>query len=970
MRKQVVGRVLVLLISALQMCAGADEQVRFERDVLPVLSSRCFACHGPDAEQRQANLRLDQEQDIRREHAGGMPVIAGDPASSVLIQRVDSTDPDLLMPPPESGQSLTVEERKVLRLWIQQGAEWGLHWSFRPQVRPAVARSGAAAIDELVRRQINARGLQMSRLADPYRRVRRLYLDLIGLPPTPAEADAFAADPSPEHWEQLVDSLLQRPQFGEHWARMWMDLARYADTKGYEKDRGRTMWPWRDWLIGQLNADRPLDELTQELLAGDLLPDASAEQRLATAFHRNTMTNDEGGTDNEEFRTLAVKDRVDLTMQVWMGLTAGCAKCHSHKYDPLSQREYYGLYAIFNQTADADRPDDAPLLDVQGGVEEQQAGQLQESVLALRRQLRQLQRQLDPAESERWKFPIPTLAEADGGAVCSVDAAGVISVSGPSPAENDYTIHLQLAAGVLSGIRIQALVPEGAGDPGVGRNATDPNFVLSELEVAVADSGNAFQPLQIAHANADFSQEGWPIAAAFDGDLKSGWAISPRQRETHAAVFVLSRPLHVTSDSKLQLVLRQRYGRSLTLGQFRISVTSAAAAEFAGDVISPAVRDVQQQLADTEQKLKQLHTGVPRVPVMEELPNERRRETRLHHRGNFLDPGEVVQAGFPQAFADIAVIGTDSLGRLDLANWLMSDGNPLTARVWANRIWSRLTGQGIVATEEDFGALGALPSNPELLDLLAVEYRGNGWSLHGLLKEICLSQVYQQDSAVTAALLEADPENVLHARAGRYRLSAEAVRDQLLAVSGLLSGRTGGPPVMPPQPPGLWRSTYNSEQWINAEGEDRYRRSLYTYLKRTTPFPALTTFDSGSGEFCLIRRIRTNTPLQALVLLNDQTALEAAGALAVRMQQQPAEQRLQWGMRQALIRPIAAAEAEPLQRLEEDLREEFGADSESAAALLSSARVEVGESISSSEMAALIVVAGAILNQDEFLTRN
>lgn len=970
MQKQTVRGFLLLLIGVIQMRAGADEQVRFDRDVLPILSARCFACHGPDAEKRQADLRLDQEQDIHREHTGGIPVVAGNPDSSVLLRRVGATDPDLLMPPPESGPSLTAAEQHTLRLWIEQGAEWGLHWSFRPQVRPDVASGGAAAIDELVGRQLAARSLQLSGPADPYRKVRRLYLDLIGLPPTPEQADAFAADPSPERWEQLVETLLQQPQFGEHWARMWMDLARYADTKGYEKDRGRTMWPWRDWLIGQLNADRPLNELTQELLAGDLLPNATTDQRLATAFHRNTMSNDEGGTDNEEFRTLAVKDRVDLTLQVWMGLTAGCAKCHSHKYDPLSQQEYYGLYAIFNQTADADRPDDAPLLDVQGADEQEQEEQLQKSVTALRRQLRQLQRQPDPAESERWQVPIPVHSEAGGDAVCRVDASGVISVSGPSPAENDYTIQLPLAAGVLSGIRIQALVPDEAGNPGVGRNPEDPNFVLSELELSIAGSDKSFQPLRIARATADFSQQGWPVTAAFDGDLKSGWAISPRQSEMHTAVFVLSDPVQIAGNSTLQLVMRQRYGRSLTMRQFRISVTAAAATEIEGDVISPAVQNVQSELADAELKLKQFRTGLPRVPVMEELPAEKRRETRLHHRGNFLDLGDSVQAGFPQAFAAIAVADMGSPGRLDLANWLMSDLNPLTSRVWVNRIWSRVMGQGIVATEEDFGALGALPSNPELLELLAVEYRENGWSLRGLLKSICLSNVYQQDSAVTAALLQADPENVLYARASRYRLSAEAVRDQLLAVSGLLSSRQGGPPVMPPQPPGLWRSTYNSENWVNAEGADRYRRSLYTYLKRTTPFPALTTFDSGSGEYCLIRRIRTNTPLQALVLLNDQTALEAAGALALRMMQQPTQQRLEWGMRQALIRPIAAAEAEPLQRLARELRAEYGADPESATALLSSARLEPAEATDIPELAAMIVIAGTILNQDEFLTRN
>lgn len=950
--------------------ADAEDGVSFSRDVLPILSTRCFACHGPDAAQRQAELRLDLETDAKLEHSSGVPVVPKDPDGSTMLSRINSEDSEEVMPPPETGQTVSVEERKILREWIAQGAVWGKHWAFEAPVRPEVPRNGTVAIDLLVKKKLADHGLQLSPQADAWQRVRRLYLDLTGLPPTPKQAEQFANNPGTEQWNALIDALLERPEFGEHWARMWMDLARYADTKGYEKDRGRTMWPWRDWLVQQLNQDRPLNELTRELLAGDLLPAATVDQRLATAFHRNTMSNDEGGTDNEEFRTLAVKDRVDSTLQIWMGLTAGCARCHSHKYDPLTQEEYYGLYAIFNQTADADRPDDAPLLSIPGDERRLRIEELEQSIGTLKSRLEHLRNQLESNENDHWTAFVPQRMEAQGHAKMETGQAGVITVSGPSPERNDYLLESAPAPGSITALRIQALIPDGQKNAGVGRNPGDPNFVLSELLIEIIPAEGSPRSVAVQRAKADFSQRNWPVQAAFDGDLKTGWAVSPQMRQPHAAVFLLKQPLTISEGDVLRLQLQQRYGNSLTMRCFRISVTGESAEVAERDLFAPGVREAAAELAQLENQLKQLRSAIPRVPVMEELARERNRETRLHVRGNFLDPGEPVMAGFPKAFPIVSTVAADGPDRLDVADWLMADSNPLTARVWANRIWARLMGQGIVTTEEDFGTMGATPSHPELLDLLAVEYRDNGWSLRQLLRMICRSEVYQQSSTVTAEHRLQDPENRLLARAGRFRLSAEAIRDQLLAVSGLLSLHQGGPPVMPPQPAGLWRSTYNSEKWVNAEGDNRYRRSLYTYLKRTTPYPALTTFDAGSGEFCMIRRIRTNTPLQALVMLNDQTAVEAAGALAERMLAQPQEHRLTWGMQQALIRPVSAEQTEPLQMLLDDVMQEFEAAPESAAELLRNARAEVAENQPAAELAAMVVVAGAILNQDEFLTRH
>lgn len=716
----------------------AEEPVRFGRDVLPILSTNCYACHGPDEHERKANLRFDIEAEAKAEHDSGVTIVPGMPDTSTLMQRVTSTDPDVVMPPADSHKELKPEQIETLRRWIAEGAKWGRHWSFEPAERPQIsAQNGESPIDTIVSLTLTAKGLTLRPAAEPHQLVRRLWLDLTGLPPTVEVADQFATNPSDASYEQLIDELLTSPRFGEHWARMWMDLARYADTKGYEKDLGRTVWPYRDWLINAINADMPLDQMTTEQLAGDLLPNPTNEQLIATAFHRNTMSNDEGGTDDEEFRTIAVKDRVDTTLQVWMGLTAGCAKCHTHKYDPISQAEYYSLYSILNQTQDADRYDDSPTLEF--------------------------------------------------------------------------------------------------------------------LDAASAENRN-------------------PVSA--------------------------------------------------------------------------------------------------KVPVLRAMADDQLRATHIHRRGNFLDPGDEVSAGIPAAFHKLPE-GT-VINRLALAEWLMSPENTLTPRVWANRIWARLFGIGIVETEEDFGALGASPTHPELLDWLACEYRDNGWSLKKLLKTIVMSRTYRQSSEITPELHEFDPRNQLLSRGARFRLSAETVRDESLAVAGLLSDKMGGPPVMPPQPDGLWRSTYNGQKWINAEGEDRFRRALYTYLKRTTPYPSMTTFYGGSGEVCQIRRIRTNTPLQALVTLNDPVYLEAAGALAKRMAMIDGDvaEKTSSGLRLALIRPLRDGETRPLIALQQDVLAAFDVDAKSAAELILTTRATKPEVMTDAEFASWIVVANTILNLDEFLTKN
>lgn len=785
--------IIVLLHGNSAPAADDNALPQYNRDIRPLLAKHCFACHGPDPDSREADLRLD----LREAALSGNAIQPGKPAASELIRRVTTRDPDLRMPPPDTGEALTDAEAASLRAWIAGGAEYQQHWSFVPPERaelPNVSQSdwALAPWDAFVLAELERRGLQPAAEADRAMWLRRVSLDLTGLPPTWDDADAFLADSSSDAYEKVVDRLLASEAYGERWARMWLDLARYADTKGYEKDRHRDIWRYRDWVIDALNNDMPFDQFTREQLAGDLLPNRTTEQILATAFHRNTMTNEEGGTDNEEFRVAAVKDRVDTTIQVWMGLTMGCAKCHSHKYDPITNRDYYAFYSFFNQTQDAD------------------------------------------AEAPLWPTPTPQLAQK----IAAQEA-------------------------VVRELRLRAKKSK-ENKSGKNKNKDEPVAKGKEEE-----GGNKDQ--------------------------------EKSQQEASSA-----------------------------------------------------------ELKAAEAKLKQLKGRVPRTPVLLELDPQRRRQTRIHNRGNFLDQGEPVKA---EALTVFGRLPDDApRNRLGVAQWLMQPENPLTSRVMVNRVWARLFGVGLVATEEDFGAQGAAPSHPQLLDWLALDFREH-WSLKRLLKSLVLSRTYRQSSSVagmTAEQLAQDPQNRWLSRGPRFRLSAEMVRDQALAVSGLLHRRVGGPSVMPPQPDGIWKSTYNGQKWVNAEGPDRYRRGLYTYLKRTSPYPALTTFDAGSGEVCQIRRVRTNTPLQALVTLNDEAFVEAAGALAARMSaaEGPLEQQVAHGFRRVLIRQPSPEEVQRLVELYQQVKSQL-ADPQQ---LLEAAGLQQGD-------AAMVAVANVLLNLDETLMK-
>lgn len=762
----------------------ATQPLVFARDVRPILSNNCFKCHGPDEHARQAGLRLDTRE-------GALEAIKpGNPDGSLLIKRVLTDDVTERMPPIEvSAHGLTDAQVAVLRQWVAEGVSWGEHWSFVP---PAQVDSPPASeptwprrpLDHWVLASLDTAGLSPSPEADRRTLIRRVSLDLTGLPPTPEQVDSFINDTRPDAYEHLVDQLLASPHFGEKWARWWLDLARYADTKGYEKDERRTMWPYRDWVIRALNDNIPIDRFSLLQLAGDLLPSPTTDDLVATAFHRNTMTNDEGGTDDEEYRTAAVIDRANTTMELWQGLTLACAQCHTHKYDPITHTDYFAFAAIFNNTEDADSyPVEAP-------------------VLAL------------PTDAQR---------------------------------------------------------------------------------------------KQIDALNAEIAR------------------------------------LQSASDAEPALA-----------------------------------KELEPQLADQRKQLGDIQNTVTKLPIMRELQGDQRRKTHRLSGGSYLAPQEEVAPKIPVAFSSVSE--SAPLNRLELAEWLFDPDNPLTARVLVNRVWEQLWGEGLCSTIEDLGTQGAWPSHPELLDSLAITFRDGTfdpaspprpWDFKLLLRELVTSATYRQSSAASPDAIARDPSNTLLSRGPRLRLDAETIRDQALAASGLLSPKMYGPSVFPYQPPGLWIMIYSGDQWTQSQGEDAHRRSLYTFIRRTVPHPAMTTFDAPSREVCISRRIRTNTPLQAMVTLNDPQFVEASQALARLAMRSHTDDpsRAAFLMRRVLCRPPTADELDAMLDALTSLRARFAASPDDALAAATDPIGPLDPDMPPVEAASWSVLGSVILNLDEALNK-
>jgi Protein of unknown function (DUF1553)/Protein of unknown function (DUF1549)/Planctomycete cytochrome C len=1001
---------------AAQMPAAVD----YARDIQPVLEKYCYECHGRS--KNRARLRLHTPELIRKGGQSGPIVVPGKSRDSELMRRVLDENADDRMP--LDKDPLPESTIALLRAWIDQGAAMPAasadaaasasadeHWAYVKPKRPELPPVKNAAwprnpIDRFVLARLEKEDLTPSPEANKTTLLRRVTLDLTGLPPTPSEIDAFIADTAPDAYEKTVDRLLASPHYGERWARPWLDLARYADTNGYEKDNRRSIWKYRDWVINAFNRDLPFDQFTIEQIAGDMLPNATTEQKIASGFHRNAMTNEEGGVDPEESRYEVLVDRVNTTATVWLGTTLACAQCHNHKYDPFSQKDYFRLLAFFaNSDFDSKSFGDGtrfsePTLDLATPEQETARKELQAKIDRFEQQLKTSSPALAEAQ-EKWEESIhaaehiwtpltPITATATNGVVLKVLPGASVLASGPNPALTSYTIAAQTTVPNITAIRLEALPDPSLPRGGPGRDGYG-HFRVTRIQAQASVAGAAAEPIQFETIKVDDAASAFEPADFLAGKPpvharnRGSWAINAMRdnvRLARHAVLTAKSPFGSPAGTQLTIRIDHLDGTiGQGIGRLRLSVTDAAKPLEGADIpprfqqviqlplerrtpaqveelatfyrgISPLTKPTRDELATTRKALADLQ--IPSTLVMRERPSFERPSYEMRVRGSFAAKGERVYARIPVALHPMR--DDQPVNRLGLARWLVDENNPLVARVAVNRLWEQIFGRGLVETSEDFGAQGTPPVNPELLDWLATEFVAQKWSQKALIRTIVLSATYRQSSAATPQLIERDPYNRLFARGPRVRMEAEMIRDTALAVSGLLNSKMFGPSVFPPQPEGIWNMPYNADKWTMSTGEDRYRRSLYTFWRRTAPYPSFMTFDATSREYCTVRRVRTNTPLQALTLLNDPALFEAAGALATRMIASGPASRSRSAM---AVRLVLSRDARPdeLDRLVSMYEEELGRYR------------AIGGDAQSAELAAWTLVANVLLNLDEAITK-
>jgi len=1041
----------LFLIGSIPTLAAVD----FNRDIRPILSDNCFTCHGPDEKRRMANLRLDQKE------GGAFHLITpGDSAHSKLYARISTDKKAMRMPPQSANSQLSAKQIELVKEWIDQGAKWDLHWAYVPPKRPELPAVSNKTwvrnpIDQFILARLDKENLKPSPEADRATILRRVSLDLTGIPPTLAELDAFRSDKSANAYEKQVDRLLHSPRYGERMSMQWLDLSRYADTHGYHIDSHRDMWHWRDWVIQSYNRNEPFDQFTIEQLAGDLLPNPTPEQRLATGFNRNHMINFEGGAIPEEYQTEYVIDRIEATSTVWMGTTMGCARCHDHKYDPIKQKEFYQFYAIFNSIPekglDGRRGNAEPVMQLPSA---QQASRLEQVTrdLAARQQILD-EKEIASSESKWELTALAGLQRPDRkGLLAHYDFDGGLSDS--SGNEHDgrfllgdltYPVGIVGKAGEFDGQTHADLGPVGEFDRGapfalaawLRTNDREPMTVLQKIDPAIRrgyeiafdeaipigdlrrgarlivrlQGDNPADSLEIrtkrrlptSSKDPDSGRPWYHVTANYDGsDLQlyingvpepvdilknhlTGSFINPGTLQIGNKV--LGKPFkgqiddlrlysRILTPAEIQILSAQEPARAILtvaepkrVKEQKLRLRDYFLSHAASDSFRTAWRDAKRLKVERQD----LEDAIPTSMVMAEMPKPR--ETAILGRGDYQNRGEIVKPGVPSMLPPLPA--GETANRLTLAKWLVSPNHPLTARVAVNRYWQMYFGTGLVKTAEDFGSQGEAPSNPELLDWLATEFIRTRWDVKAMQKLIVMSAAYRQSSRVTPELVERDPDNRLIARGPRFRLPAEAVRDNALSVSGLLKERTGGPSVFPYQPAGLWEDTafgdvYSAQSYTPSHGDDLYRRSMYTFWKRTSGPPSLITFDAPDREKCTARRTLTNTPLQALVLLNDPTYVESARFLAQRMLLEGGSdngKRIRYGFRLATSRPPTAEEVQVLRDLEERELATFRHNPDSARKF-----IKVGESAPSpklepGELAAWTTVASAILNLDETITK-
>ena len=876
------------------------------------------------------------------------------------------------MPPADEKQQLTPAQIDTLTRWVEQGAVYANHWSFEVPHSPVFPKVSDAkwpknAIDHFVLAKLDQARIAPSARANKETLIRRVTLDLTGLPPALKEVDAFLADDSATAFEKVVDRLLASRRYGEHFALPWLDAARYADTNGYQQDRTRTLWPWRDWVVNAINSNMPYDQFTIEQIAGDLLENATRDQLVATGFNRNHMLNGEGGRIAEESRVDYVVDRVETTAAVWLGLTVGCARCHDHKYDPISQKEFYQLYAFFNQVdesggVDADGNAN-PVLPVPTREQESAQQELQQKIATLNEQLKQTasaaaqhdweQKTLARLKADQptsdWQYATVKSAKSEQGQTMTVQDDGSVLVTGENPRNDNYTVAVETDVANITGIQLEALAHPSFTNKGLARSDSG-NFVLTKFAVEAAPGGDPpSHEIKLASAVADFHQGSFTIDGTLDNDPKSGWAVlnQPDMTITRHAVFTLAKPLPAGPGTKLTIKLLHESVHPLhNIGRFRLAVTSHATPKLGGSnseakqltaalekpikdrsdvekkLVSdefrkqdPAVKKLDAEVAATRKQLEEIDKQTVRTMIMRDRPQSR--ESYVLIRGSWDNPDKSALLQ-PTTLSCLPAVPEGSpTNRLTLAKWLVAKNNPLTARVTVNRFWQQLFGQGLVTTTEDFGSQGERPTHPELLDWLAAEFVRSNWNTKALIKLIVMSETYQQSSASTAAQLEHDRFNFLLARGSRFRLTAHAIRDQALSLSSLLVEKLGGPPVLPYQPDGVWFDlSLGKTKYQRDTGENLYRRSLYTFWRRSVA--PTTFFDVASRQVCKLRPSRTNTPLHALTLLNDTTYVEAGRKLAERVIKEGGDDstaRLQYAFRLATSRHATDKESHQLQTI-------------------------------------------------------
>jgi hypothetical protein len=997
----------VAILGCLAAMSFARE-LSYNRDIRPILSDNCFYCHGPDGNHRKAKLRLDMREDALQSEA----FIPGEAEKSELVRRIFTADDDDRMPPVDSAKKLTVAQKNTLKEWIAQGAKYEKHWAYIAPVKPETKGN---AIDFLVGKQLKEHSLAPAKEADRRTLARRLSFDLIGLPARPEEVEAFENDTSTNAYEKVVERLLASEHYGERMAIGWLDVVRFADTIGYHSDNPRNIWPYRDYVIKSFNENKPFDVFTKEQIAGDLLPDSGLEQKVGSAFNRLLLSTEEGGAQEKDYEARMLTDRVRAVATGWLGQTIGCAQCHDHKFDPIKQRDFYAMGAFF---ADIQEP-------ILGRREDGMLvpGKEQEIELArLSGEVKKFQADFDGAHEElaepftKWQRNQVEMIEQDrlwqtmkADSIASEEGVkfetlpdGSTLVKGKKIDKETYKIRVKEIPNPISALRLDALPHDALPAKGAGR-AGNGNFVLSEAIARVERANGDRVTLPFSAARADFEQKDFPAAATIDGNSdKGGWAILPETGKAHQLILELAEPVKINSGDALVLELQFNYGTTHSIGRFRVAATSSydiarkpILALPAQDVIdlvqnksrndeqekglfakyktvAPELADLRKQIASAQKTRDDFEKTIPRCLVS--IRADQPRTVRILPRGNFLvETGDIVGPALP-GYLNVSKTEGQKLTRLDLANFLVSKENPLTARVFVNRLWKQFFGIGLSKVLDDLGSQGEPPVNPELLDWLASEFMDSGWDIKHMVRLIANSQTYKQISVPAKELRLRDPFNREVAVQSRWRLEAELVRDNALAVSGLLVPKIGGPSVKPYQPEGYWENlNFPVRTYEASKGQDQYRRGLYTWWQRSYLHPSMAALDAPSREECVAERNRSTIPQQALVLLNDPSYVEASRVFAARILKEGGSDtaaRIRWAWRQALCRQPTANELAAIEALVTKHRAAFEKDTKGAKELSSVGFAPVPQDLNEAELAAWTNVARAIFNLYESVTRS